>query len=69
VAKGEQAADLTMGSPGIYLPAFVLNMAASVLLGYSAAGAWVAMISSMTVQGLLMTLRFHRGRGKELKVD
>ncbi len=50
----------------IRLPlAYVLALAA----GYGATGAWIAMISSMTVQGLLMALRFHKGKWKELKVD
>ena len=38
-------------------------------LGYGATGAWVAMIISMTIQGLLMTSRYHKGRWKELRVD
>jgi putative MATE family efflux protein len=36
----------------------------SVVLGYGAAGVWIAMVASMAVQGSLMALRFHRGRWK-----
>ncbi len=50
----------------IRLPlAYVLT----ILYGYGAVGAWVAMISSMTVQGLLMAGRFRKGKWKEVKVD
>lgn len=38
-------------------------------LGYGAAGVWVAMISSMTVQGLLMIVRFHKGKWKVLALN
>jgi putative MATE family efflux protein len=38
-------------------------------LDYGAAGVWFAMVLSMTVQGGLMALRFHRGRWKSLAVD
>ncbi len=38
-------------------------------LGYGATGAWVAMIISMTIQGVLMTSRFYGGKWKELRVD
>jgi MATE family multidrug resistance protein len=41
----------------------------ALILGYGATGVWVAMITSMTIQGLLMARRFQRGRWKELKVD
>ncbi|MCL5023519.1 MAG: MATE family efflux transporter [Nitrospirae bacterium] len=41
----------------------------ALVLGYGATGAWVAMISSMTVQGVLMALRFYKGKWKGLKVD
>lgn len=41
----------------------------AVVLGYGAAGVWVAMIVSMTMQGILMTVRFHRGKWKTLRVD
>jgi putative MATE family efflux protein len=41
----------------------------ALILGYGAMGVWVAMIFSMTVQGMLMALRFHRGRWKHLRVE
>ncbi len=39
------------------------------VLDYGATGVWIAMITSMAVQGILMTLRFHRGTWKALKID
>jgi putative MATE family efflux protein len=36
----------------------------TLVLGYGATGAWVAMISSMMVQGLLMAMRFRKGKWK-----
>ncbi len=44
---------------------YILTLAS----GYGATGAWVAMVCSMTVQGLLMTGRFRRGKWKEVSVD
>ncbi len=41
----------------------------SLILNYGATGVWVAMVISMTVQGILMTWRFHKGHWKELKAD
>jgi MATE family multidrug resistance protein len=41
----------------------------SLIMNYGATGVWVAMVTSMTVQGLLMTWRFKRGKWKELMVD
>jgi MATE family multidrug resistance protein len=38
-------------------------------LHYGAMGVWIAMIASMTVQGVLMAMRFSRGGWKELKVE
>lgn len=38
-------------------------------LHYGAMGVWIAMITSMAVQGILMTIRFSRGGWKELKVE
>jgi MATE family multidrug resistance protein len=40
----------------------------ALILGYGATGVWVAMVTSMTLQGVLMALRFHKGRWKGLKV-
>jgi MATE family multidrug resistance protein len=50
----------------IRLPLAVLL---ALVLGYGAVGVWVAMITSMTVQGLLMARRFHQGGWKTLKVE
>lgn len=38
-------------------------------LGFGAKGVWMAMVVSMTCQGLLMAWRFHGGRWKELKLE
>jgi Na+-driven multidrug efflux pump len=40
----------------------------AVIMNYGASGVWVAMITSMTAQGLLMTWRFHKGHWKYLKL-
>ena len=40
----------------------------AVIMHYGASGVWVAMITSMAVQGLLMTWRFHTGHWKNLKL-
>jgi Na+-driven multidrug efflux pump len=38
-------------------------------LHYGAMGVWIAMITSMAFQGILMTLRFHGGKWKELRLE
>jgi MATE family multidrug resistance protein len=50
----------------IRLPLAVLL---ALVMGYGAVGVWVAMITSMTVQGLLMARRFYQGQWKALKVE
>jgi putative MATE family efflux protein len=40
----------------------------AIIMNYGALGVWVAMITSMTVQGMLMTWRFHSGKWKSLKI-
>jgi len=40
----------------------------SLVLGYGAAGVWVAMATSMFVQSLLMAERFHGGKWKKIKL-
>lgn len=40
----------------------------AIILGYGAVGVWTAMITSMALQGLLMSLRFYRGHWKIIKV-
>ena len=47
--------------PLAYLLAIVLNL--------GALGVWIAMVTSMNVQGVLMMWRFHSGNWKELKFD
>ena len=50
----------------IRLPlAFVL----AIPMGLGALGVWMAMVVSMMFQGLLMAVRFYRGRWKTLKID
>jgi putative MATE family efflux protein len=41
----------------------------ALVLGYGAVGVWVAMITSMTMQGVLMARRFYRGKWKHLQVE
>ncbi len=41
----------------------------SIIMGYGATGAWIAMVISMSVQGVLMAWRFHKGQWKRLKLD
>jgi MATE family multidrug resistance protein len=41
----------------------------AVVLNYGAVGVWIAMVTSMNIQGILMTLRFHKGHWKTLKLD
>jgi len=48
---------------------YVPNFHRALVFGYGAVGVWVAMITSMTVQGLLMAQRFHRGKWKMLQVE
>jgi putative MATE family efflux protein len=40
----------------------------AIVTGYGALGVWLAMIISMFFQGIAMTIRFRRGRWKELRV-
>jgi MATE family multidrug resistance protein len=40
----------------------------AIMLGLGAFGVWLAMVASMTVQGLLMAYRFHRGKWKALRI-
>ena len=39
----------------------------AVVLGYGAFGVWLAMVISMCVQGIAMTIRFRKGRWKEVR--
>ena len=53
---------------GMWLIRLPLAFLFALILGYGATGVWIAMVTSMTFQGILMAMRFHRGRWKELKV-
>jgi putative MATE family efflux protein len=53
---------------GMWFVRLPLAFCFALILGYGATGVWVAMVTSMTLQGILMALRFHRGRWKGLKV-
>jgi putative MATE family efflux protein len=71
---GLQGAGDTRGSMwviviGMWFVRLPLAILLALILGYGAVGVWVAMIISMTVQGLLMARRFHRGQWKTLKVE
>jgi len=57
---------IVIGMWSIRLPLAILL---ALVLGYGAVGVWVAMISSMTVQGLLMARRFYQGRWKHLRLE
>jgi MATE family multidrug resistance protein len=71
---GLQGAGDTRGSMwviviGMWVIRLPLAILLALILGYGAVGVWVAMITSMTVQGLLMARRFYQGRWKELQVE
>jgi len=40
----------------------------AIVFHYGAVGVWAAMITSMAFQGILMAVRFHRGRWRDLEV-
>jgi Na+-driven multidrug efflux pump len=40
----------------------------AVVAGYGAPGVWTAMVISMCFQGVVMTLRFRKGRWKKVKL-
>jgi len=39
------------------------------LMHYGATGVWVAMVTSMSIQGIVMTHRFHKGQWKTMRVE
>lgn len=41
----------------------------ALIMNYGATGVWIAMITSMVIQGILMTLRFNKGHWKQLNID
>lgn len=70
---GLQGAGDTRGTMGVimismWLIRLPLAFLLALVLGYGAAGAWVAMLTSMTIQGTLMARRFYQGRWKRLQV-
>lgn len=54
---------------GMWLIRLPLAFLLAIVLAYGATGVWVAMVISMTSQGLLMARRFHKGSWKGLKLD
>jgi Na+-driven multidrug efflux pump len=41
----------------------------AIVMVLGATGVWIAMITSMACQGMLMALRFQKGQWKKLRVD
>lgn len=73
LAGGLQGAGDTKGTMWIIIIAMwlirlPLAYFLALTLSYGAVGVWVAMVTSMTVQGILMTWRFRKGKWKELKL-
>jgi len=73
LAGGLQGAGDTKGTMWIIIIAMwlirlPLAYFLALILNYGAVGVWVAMVTSMTVQGILMTWRFRKGQWKELKL-
>jgi putative MATE family efflux protein len=71
---GLQGAGDTMGNMWVivismWLIRLPLAALLALVLGFGAVGVWVAMITSMTMQGLLMARRFHQGKWKHLRVE
>ena len=70
---GLQGAGDTRGTMGViiismWLIRLPLAFLLALMLGYGAVGAWAAMVTSMTIQGILMARRFYQGRWKLLQV-
>jgi MATE family multidrug resistance protein len=70
---GLQGAGDTRGTMGVimismWLIRLPLAFILALVLGYGAVGAWAAMLTSMTIQGILMVRRFYQGRWKHLQV-
>lgn len=71
---GLQGAGDTRGTMWIIIVAmWLIRLPLAYLLAFSlqlgATGVWLAMITSMAFQGMLMTARFHKGGWKELSLD
>lgn len=74
LAGGLQGAGDTRGTMWViiiamWLVRLPLAYFLGIIVNYGATGVWIAMVTSMGVQGILMTWRFHRGRWKQLKLD
>ena len=54
---------------GMWLIRLPLAFLLAIVFAYGATGVWVAMVLSMTSQGLLMARRFQKGSWKEVKLD
>ena len=74
LAGGLQGAGDTRGTMWVIIIAmWLIRLPLAYFLGiivnYGATGVWIAMVTSMGVQGILMTLRFRKGHWKQLKLD
>ena len=54
---------------GMWLIRLPLAIVLGLLLGYGALGVWMAMVISMIVQGMLMAVRFYRGKWKGISFE
>lgn len=74
LAGGLQGAGDTRGTMWViiiamWLVRLPLAYFLGIIVNYGATGVWIAMVTSMGVQGMLMTWRFHRGRWKQITLD
>ena len=53
---------------GMWCVRLPLAFAMAIVLGYGAVGVWIAMVTSMTIQGLLMARHFHQGKWKQIQL-
>jgi Na+-driven multidrug efflux pump len=54
---------------GMWFIRLPLAVVLGLLLGYGALGVWIAMVISMIVQGMLMSVRFYRGKWKGISFE
>jgi putative MATE family efflux protein len=74
LAGGLQGAGDTKGTMWVIIVAMwcirlPLAYFLAITMGYGASGVWIAMVTSMNIQGMLMTWRFHKGGWKRLKLE